>query len=80
MTDAPGALPAALAAHAARLLDGTGLSVSAAARAAAGDPDVVVPPGAGPAVQALRDGYDSAARAAKPEPETDPGLEAGGPA
>ena len=75
VTDAPRALPPALAAYAARLLAGTGLSPAAAARAAAGDPGVTVPPAAEPAVRALRDGW-AGALAAEPEP----GLDLDGPA
>jgi hypothetical protein len=66
-----------LAAHAARLLAGTGLSSEDAARAAAGDPGLAVPPGAEAAVQALRDGWAAAgpyAAGLYAEPE------AGGPA
>ena len=75
MTESPHPLPAALAAYAARLLAGTGLSPAAAALAAAGDPGVTVPPAAEPAVRALRDGW-AGALAAEPEP----GLDLDGPA
>ena len=77
VTDAPRALPPALAAYAARLLAGTGLSAADAARALAGDPEVAVPPGAESVLRVLRDGW-SAAMAAGPEPE--PELEPGGAA
>lgn len=74
MAAATGPGPGTLAAYAARLLAGTGLSAADAARAAAGDPQVTVPPGAETAVLAMRDGWAAAA-----EPELDLELEAGGP-
>jgi hypothetical protein len=68
MTDSPRPLPPGLAAYAAGLLAGTGLSPADAARAAAGDPGVTVPPAAEPAVRALRDGW-AAALGTGPEPD-----------
>ena len=76
MTDPPPRPTAGLAAYAARLLAGTGLPAAAAARAAAGDPEVAVPAGAETAVQALRDGW-SAVMTAEAELEPEPGM--GGP-
>jgi hypothetical protein len=51
--------PADLAAYAAKILAGTGLTADSAARAAA-DPAAPVPPQAAAAVAALRDGWAAA--------------------
>jgi hypothetical protein len=58
------AIPDALAAYAAILLAGTGLTPAAAAQIAA-DPGAAVPPPAAAAAQALRDGW-AVAHAAEP--------------
>jgi hypothetical protein len=76
-------LPRPLADYAALLLAGTGLPPAGAARAAAGDPAVTVPPAAGSAVRAMRDGWAAASLAppaAGPAPSPGPGeQEADGP-